>query len=46
MVVILLSILLAIPTIILYFIPYTFLLASFVSTFVVVLQVVALSMMA
>jgi hypothetical protein len=44
LVVILFPIMLAIPAIILDFIPYTFLLSSFISTFVVVFQVAALSM--
>jgi hypothetical protein len=44
LVVILFPMLLAIPAIILNFIPYTFLLSSFISTFVIVFQVAALSM--
>lgn len=44
LVVILFPMLLAIPAIILGFIPYTFLLSSFISTFVIVFQIAALSM--
>lgn len=43
LVVILFPILLAIPAIMLTFVPYTFLLSSFISTFVIVFQVAALS---
>lgn len=44
LVVILFPMLLAIPAIILGFIPYTFLFSSFISTFVIVFQIAALSM--
>lgn len=44
LVVILFPIMLAVPVILLAFIPYTFLLSSIISTFVVVFQVAALSM--
>ena len=43
LVVILFPILLAIPAVMLTFVPYTFLLSSFISTFVIVFQVAALS---
>jgi len=43
-VVILFPMLLAIPAVILEFMPYTFLLSSFISAFVIVFQVAALSM--